>query len=640
MFFSGECFICLGACFYGEKLMEVLYMKKNRTCVVLLSIFVLFIAAPSMAAWVSTDITGLGGTVNQIPQAKMQTPATVVSTDFKPGYDLSVPAAVASDGTAVYVTAATVQNYFASRGETYTQKQELPLYKVLSTAESLDVSPDVLVMHPLSTFSGKTPADLNVVKVTGSNAFHSFSGVYTAAGIANRRFAVISTDKKSVMGASDVIATGCFIALCVNSADIVFNVGSGDIIDPAFVYTTAMLVPVTGVSISPTQKVIAPGATYTFTATVSPDTATNKNVTWSSNNTTIATVSSSGVVTGGSNGTTTITATTQDGGFTASATVIVGVPVTRVTVDPTSATIGVGGIVDLDETVEPSTAANKNVTWSSSNTSIATVSETGVVTGRAAGTATITVTTADGGKTATSIITVVSGPQPVTPGFQLPSGVENPSSIIVPGTVAESGLNPAAGDTVEQMQVSSSSSSSTYLVLKNQVVSNILAYRGNSMNSQIAIKMPVFKATVSATGKTGVVMFPLSTSSLAGYKAGNVLPVKAISTSASEARYFTFVDSPSKLADGKFGIVKADKATFMGSEEVIQSGYTYYIVFTIKDGGPFDMNISDMYISDPTFVGLSTGHRSSGGGCSTGAFAPAALLLALPLCAVFFNRRR
>jgi len=594
-----------------------------------------------MAAWVSTDITGLGGTVNQIPQAKIQTPVTVVSSDFKPGYDLSVPAAVASDGTAVYVTAATVQNYFASRGETYTQKQELKLYKILSTAESLDVSPDVLVMHPLTTFTGKTPADLNVVKVTGSNAFHSFSGVYTAAGIANRRFAVISTDKKTVMGASDVIATGCFVALCVNSADIVFNVGSGDIIDPAFVYTTATLVPVTGVSVTPTQKVIAPSDTYTFTATVSPDTATNKNVTWSSNNTTIAAVSSSGVVTGGANGTTTITATTQDGGFTASATVIVGVPVTRVTVDPTSATIGVGGIVDLDETVEPSTAANKNVTWSSSNTSIATVSETGVVTGRAAGTATITVTTADGGKTATSIITVVSGPQPVTPGFQLPSGVENPSLIVIPGTVGESGLNSAAADTVGQTTVSSMAASGTYLVLTNSVVSNNLAYRGNSMNSLVSIKMPVFKATVSAAGKTGVVMFQLPSSSLVGFKAGHVVPVKAISTSASQSRTYSFVDAASKLADGKFGIVKSDKITFMGAEEAFVSGNIYYIVFAIKDGGLFDMNAADMYITDPTFVGLSTGRSSSGGGgCSTGAFAPAALLLVLPLCAVFFNRRR
>ncbi len=82
------------------------------------------------------------------------------------------------------------------------------------------------------------------------------------------------------------------------------------------------------------------------------------------------------------------------------------VAVSSVSVSPTSATITVNSTQQLTATVAPSNATNKNVSWSSSNTSVATVNSSGLVTGVAAGSATITVTTQDGAKTATSVITV------------------------------------------------------------------------------------------------------------------------------------------------------------------------------------------------------------------------------------------
>lgn len=88
------------------------------------------------------------------------------------------------------------------------------------------------------------------------------------------------------------------------------------------------------------------------------------------------------------------------------------VPVSGVSVSPTSASVAVNGTTTLTATVSPSNATNKTVSWSSSNTSIATVSSSGVVTGKAAGSATITVTTQDGGKTATCAVTVTSTPPP------------------------------------------------------------------------------------------------------------------------------------------------------------------------------------------------------------------------------------
>jgi uncharacterized protein YjdB len=82
------------------------------------------------------------------------------------------------------------------------------------------------------------------------------------------------------------------------------------------------------------------------------------------------------------------------------------VAVTGVALSPTTASILIGGTSQLTATVAPSDASNKTVSWTSDNTSIATVDSYGLVTGVAAGSATITVTTQDGGITATCTVTV------------------------------------------------------------------------------------------------------------------------------------------------------------------------------------------------------------------------------------------
>ena len=85
-----------------------------------------------------------------------------------------------------------------------------------------------------------------------------------------------------------------------------------------------------------------------------------------------------------------------------------GIPVTGVSVSTSESSINVGNTLQLEVAVEPSSATNKNVTWSSSNPEIATVDEaTGLVTGIALGTATIIATSVDGGKTATTRVEVV-----------------------------------------------------------------------------------------------------------------------------------------------------------------------------------------------------------------------------------------
>ena len=170
---------------------------------------------------------------------------------------------------------------------------------------------------------------------------------------------------------------------------------------------------VTGVSLDTRTLQLPKGQTSTLTATVSPANATYKTVTWSSSNTGVATVNASGVVTGVAPGSVLITVTTDEGGFTDSCRVTVYViPVTGVSLNKSATTLGNNSSETLIATVTPANATNKAVGWSSSNTSIVTVTDGVISSGTTNGTATITVRTADGGYTATCSVTVVDTTPP------------------------------------------------------------------------------------------------------------------------------------------------------------------------------------------------------------------------------------
>ncbi len=171
--------------------------------------------------------------------------------------------------------------------------------------------------------------------------------------------------------------------------------------------------PVEGVSL-PASRTIYVGKYTTLTPTFTPDYATNQKVSWKSSDSTVASVDTEGKVTGKKEGTATITVTTADGGYTASCTVKVMIQTTGVTLNRTEAKLNKGDELTLVPTVLPSNASNKEVTWKSSNTAVATVDEKGVVTAVAGGTCTITVTTKNSSKTATCAITVIEKVSGVT----------------------------------------------------------------------------------------------------------------------------------------------------------------------------------------------------------------------------------
>jgi uncharacterized protein YjdB len=168
-------------------------------------------------------------------------------------------------------------------------------------------------------------------------------------------------------------------------------------------------IAVTGVSVKPATTVSVNGTEQLY-ATVSPENATNKSVTWSSNDNSVATVDgNSGMVTGISAGTATVTAKTDEGEFTSSCVVTVRndtIAVSGVSVKPAALAIYIGDVEELTADVAPVNAANKSVTWISNVASVATVDENGTVTGISAGTATVTAKTEDGEFTSSCTVTV------------------------------------------------------------------------------------------------------------------------------------------------------------------------------------------------------------------------------------------
>ena len=169
-------------------------------------------------------------------------------------------------------------------------------------------------------------------------------------------------------------------------------------------------VAVTSISLDKTSITLTEGEEENLTATVKPDNATDKTVTWSSSDTAVATVKD-GKVKGIKAGTATITAKAGDKTATCKVTVSKAVvAVTSVTLNKTSLTLKVNGEETLTATVKPDNATDKTVTWTSSNTAVATV-KNGTVKGIKEGTAVITAKAGD--KSAKCNVTVKADPVPV-----------------------------------------------------------------------------------------------------------------------------------------------------------------------------------------------------------------------------------
>lgn len=233
-----------------------------------------------------------------------------------------------------------------------------------------------------------------------------------------------ASDKSVVWSSSDVtIATvnqnGVVSAL--NVGDVVISAKSqdGGLVGTSAITVTERIVvtnPVKGIYVTPQHLTIEVGQTGIVSYRIRPSTATNKNATWRSSDTSIATVDQNGVVTALKQGDVEIEAISEDGGFRSDSSVKViavkggAVPVTSIAISRSSASVVEGNSIILDYEILPNNASNKSVAWSSSDTRIATVNRNGVVTASRIGNVVISVTSEDGGFVATTAIQVIQKP--------------------------------------------------------------------------------------------------------------------------------------------------------------------------------------------------------------------------------------
>lgn len=211
-----------------------------------------------------------------------------------------------------------------------------------------------------------------------------------------------SSSDESIVTVDD---EGKITAKSVGSATITVTTNDKKYTAECRVVVSDNVVKVTGISLSTDKLTLAVGDAERIEATVTPNNATNKGVTWSSSDSMIATVSSTGVIRAVSDGEATITASTKDGDYKETIKVKVEkISVTSLKVE--NLTVGVGKSAEISYKVLPTNAADKTVTWKSTDESIATIDKKGKVTGVKAGTVKIIGTTTDGEKKGTATVTV------------------------------------------------------------------------------------------------------------------------------------------------------------------------------------------------------------------------------------------
>lgn len=172
------------------------------------------------------------------------------------------------------------------------------------------------------------------------------------------------------------------------------------------------VVPATGIRLTKTAAELDEGETLELFYKLEPSDATTQGVVWASDNTDVATVDEDGIVTAVRAGTATITVSVKgQPEIKATCTITVKsstIAVTKLTLSESSAEVSVGKTLTLTCTIEPTDATNKELIWSSSDETIATVDAQGVVTGVKAGPVTITVASkSDPSVKATCTVTVV-----------------------------------------------------------------------------------------------------------------------------------------------------------------------------------------------------------------------------------------
>lgn len=252
----------------------------------------------------------------------------------------------------------------------------------------------------------KLPVSAQTMRVGDTFAL---SATITPDDAKNKEVSYTSTDS----GVATVDEKGLITAVAAGSCKVICAARDGSGVTSEC--QVIVIQSVTGITLTPTSLTIPVGGTHKLTAAVTPDNASNKEVTFISGNKAVAVVANDGTVTGVDMGVVTISVASKDDPTKiASCVVTVGTPVASVEVSPTAVELKTGAAMTLSATVSPETATNKTLAWSSSDTAVATVDASGRVQVWKAGTAVITASATDGsGKSATCTVTATG--EDVTP---------------------------------------------------------------------------------------------------------------------------------------------------------------------------------------------------------------------------------
>jgi uncharacterized protein YjdB len=297
-------------------------------------------------------------------------------------------ATVDSDGNVTAVAAGTT-TISATSANGISGAAQITVVVAATAATGVVVSPASLSL--IVGNSAQLSAAVEPEKVSNRNVTWSSSGTTVATVDSNGMVTAISAGTATITARSvltDTVTGACMVTVSEPTPDVIL--------------ISSITLNKTSLNLTP------PSGSETLTATVLPENASNKTITWSSSNPSVATVGEdTGEVTAVAVGTTEIRATAADGsGVTAICNVTVGIPVTGVTLDQTNLELNAGDERQLTAAITPDNATNKAVTWQSSAPSVAAVDTTGKVTAKATGTAIITVTTIDREQTATCTVIV------------------------------------------------------------------------------------------------------------------------------------------------------------------------------------------------------------------------------------------
>jgi len=500
------------------------------------------------------------------------TPSTATDTTVTWNSSNSSIATIDATGAITAVAIGTVTITATSNGDpTISGTATLTVTSVIPTAIALSLSPASISVGSTSTstptFTPSNTTDKTVGYISSNTAIatvDAVTGVITAVATGTATITATSKTTSTVKGTAIITVTGIeptIIAVTLNPTSIA--IGSTSTATLAFTPTTVTdknvtwlssdlsvatvdanglvtavsagtaIITATGktattvkgtatitvqpmlpstISISLSPMAIEIGATSIATPTVMPLTTTDKTVSWSSSDLTVATVDANGIVTGVSAGTAIITATSK------SLTSVKGT--TTITVDPmlpstisvslSPTAIEIGATSTATPTVLPLTTTDKTVSWSSSDLTVATVDANGIVTGVSAGTAIITATS----KSATSI----KGIATITVNPMLPTAITVsllPTSIPIGSTSAASAIL-VPSTTTDKTVTWSSSDQSVATVDANGIVTGVSAGTADIIATSKSATSVSGKATVTVTEilPLGIVVTPASSNTM------------------------------------------------------------------------------------------------------------------------------